>query len=385
MASPIPVLLLVRELGIGGCERDLTKIVRNIDRTVYEPHVCTFFAGGIRRKEVDEAGVPVLDLPLRSFASTDVLKLGKVLGQYMDRHRIQLIHSFDLPTELMSITVGWMHRVPVLIKVELWFRELVHPRYRPIQPLTDGLADAVIVNSRAVGNDLVETHGLPRRKIHLCYNGVETAAFHPEPRTSAGDDIVIGTVCALRAEKRIDVLLRAFAKVREARPGARLVVVGSGPLEKQIQQVRSELGLAAHSHFEPTTSDVARWMHQMDVFVLCSESESFPNALLEAMACGCSVVGSRVGGVPELIQENECGLIFDSGNDGQLAQHLIRLIDDPALRTRFAEKAAARARDQFPIQATIRRTQQIYSQLLNQKSAQLRRNGFEPPELVTGG
>ena len=108
-------------------------------------------------------------------------------------------------------------------------------------------------------------------------------------------------------------------------------------------------------------------MRAIDIFVLSSHSEAFSNALLEAMACGCCAVGSRVGGTPELIGNDERGLLFESGNIADLAEKLSKLIQQEQLRRELAERAAEFARTKLTIEANVERMIQIYDGLLERK------------------
>src|SRR5215213_8618457 len=95
--GPIPVLLMVRELGIGGCENDLTKIATGLDRGRFEPHVGCLHPNGLRLPQLRAAGVPILDLPVRGMFSRSWLSGAKKLAGYIRAHRIQLVHTFDAP------------------------------------------------------------------------------------------------------------------------------------------------------------------------------------------------------------------------------------------------------------------------------------------------
>jgi glycosyltransferase involved in cell wall biosynthesis len=175
---------------------------------------------------------------------------------------------------------------------------------------------------------------------------------------------VIGSVCALRAEKRLDLLLDAFAKVRHLLPGMKLLIVGSGPMLPDLQAQQRRLGLLEDCIFEPATPEVADWMRAIDVFVLPSSSESFPNSPLEAMACGCCVVASRVGGLPELISDQQDGLLFDSGRAEDLVEKLALVIRNKPLREDLARAAVQTAHHSFPMRRTLERTQALYESLL---------------------
>ncbi|HYT23078.1 MAG TPA: glycosyltransferase family 4 protein, partial [Candidatus Polarisedimenticolia bacterium] len=107
----------------------------------------------------------------------------------------------------------------------------------------------------------------------------------------------------------------------------------------------------------------------LDIFVLSSHSEAFSNTLLEAMACGCCAVGSRVGGTPELIGNDERGLLFRPGDAGDLAEKLATLIGDEQLRRKFGTCAAEFARTKLSIEIAAQRMADIYEMMLRRKTA----------------
>lgn len=144
----------------------------------------------------------------------------------------------------------------------------------------------------------------------------------------------------------------------------KLLIVGSGELLPEVEKQRDRLGIAQDCVLEPAKSEVADWLRGMDIFVLSSDSESFPNALLEAMACGCCVIGSKVGGVPELIQDRENGLLFHSGDAEDLAAKLTEAIQSRELRESLGQNAARSAREDFSIEIAVEKTQALYDELL---------------------
>lgn len=360
---------MVRELGIGGCERDLAKIAIHIDRSRFEPHAGAFVTEGLRTQELRRAGVPIVEFPVRSLREFATWVSGfRSFGAYVRRHKIALVHAFDSPTSIFAPIAAKLHRVPHVASAQLSFRELNSSVERRLLRIADRLADRVVVNSQAVGRHLVQDEGVPENKVFLCYNGVDTGIFHPvsepRPRALEGASLVIGTVAALRQEKAIHLLIEAFAKVCTARPGMKLLIVGSGTELPRLQETARSLGIGADTIFEPARSEVADAMRLMDIFVLTSRSESFPNALLEAMACGCCPVASSVGGVPELVQDSDTGLLFRSGDSADLAAQLQRVVTDERLRQRLAEGALQSAIRNFPLRSVVERTEALYSSLL---------------------
>jgi glycosyltransferase involved in cell wall biosynthesis len=245
--------------------------------------------------------------------------------------------------------------------------------------VTDRLADAIVVNCMAVRRELVELDRVPPHMIHLCYNGID-ASLYESVRGRRESPLVIGVICALRPEKGLETLIAAFARLDQH--DARLLIVGSGPALGSLQALAAKLGLADRCVFEPATKHVAERLRGIDIFVLPSLSEALSNSLMEAMASGCCVVASRVGGNPELVIEEESGLLFIPGDSGDLALCLDRLLTDDGLRERMASAGPQRIREHFTIGGAVERMGAIYRRALEGQS---RTPSRASPEQARGG
>ncbi|MEZ5360757.1 MAG: glycosyltransferase family 4 protein [Bryobacterales bacterium] len=375
----IPVLLMVRELTQGGCERDLTRLALGFRESELEPHVACFRPGGIRYEEIVAAGVPVYSIGLESFRSLGALGAARRLAAYARANHIQLLHAMDVPAACFATPVCRLAGVPAILSCQLSYRSMYSGGERRLMGLADRLADRVVSNCQAVLDDLTANYGVDARKATLIYNGIELDRFHPPasghrdrsplPEAFRDASLVIGSVCALRPEKRLDVLIEAFAGLRPAETGARLVIVGGGPMAEPWKALARERGVAAFTHFEPSTPQVEGWMRAMDVFVLASELESFPNGLLESMACGCAAVGSHVGGVPEMV--GKAGLTFPVGDADALRQLLERLAGSSVLRRNLGLEGAKRATEQFSLERNLVRTREVYRETLKAKGVEV--------------
>lgn len=369
-ARPVPVMLMIRELGIGGSERQMSVVARSLDRSRFEPHVGCFRPDGLRRKELDEAGVPVAQFHVTSFKSPGVITGAIALGRYIRRHGIRLVHSFDLPTCLFTIPALAVFRSAIPVSSQRSHRELLSSGERRLLRITDKLTRAVVVNSQQLRRHVIEDERVAPERVLLCYNGIDLEIFRPPVENCArqpelaGAPLVIGVVCALRPEKDLGTLVRAFALVRGKRPGAKLAIVGDGPCKEELQKLAAELGIGGDVVFVPATRTVVPWLHSIDIFVLPSTSEALSNSLMEAMACGCAVVASKVGGNPELVEHEVTGLLFSSRQPDDLAGCLGRLMDSPELRRRFGQAATGFIHNQFSISASAARMGEIYEQLL---------------------
>jgi len=369
--KPIPILMTVRELNDGGIERDVTRIALKVDRSRFEPHVASYQAEGMRFDELTSAGVPFLHLPLSSLKSLAALSAAMRLRRYIKEHGIRLVHAYDSSAVFVT-PIARALRVPAVLSSTLGNRNLLNQRTRGQVRWTDKIVDTIVVNCEAMRHHMIDDEHVASERIELCYNGVDTAQFYPEaarkPELVADASFVIGAICVLRPEKALDLLQEAFAHVRHLRPGMKLLIVGSGPELPRLQANSRRLGLVDDCMLVPATPLVPQFLRTMDIFVLCSHSEAFSNGLLEAMACGCCVVGSRVGGTPELIENDERGLLFQPGDAGDLASKLASLIGNEQLRRAFGARAAEFAMEKLNVNIAAMRMMEIYENVLYRKS-----------------
>ncbi len=355
-----------RELGIGGTERQLVQTALTLDRSRFAPHVACFYADGFRAAALRAAGIPIVELPVRSFMRWSAVQGAAKLVRYLRAHRIQVVHAFDVPMDVFGVPVARFARTPVVISSQRAHRDLTPGLYTRLLRLTDHMVDAVVVNSRAVEGELTRQHNVPPALIHFWPNSIDPDEFRPGPRVRqpqvADAELVIGSLCALRPEKGLDLLLEAFAALRP--PGAALVLVGSGPAEASLKARAAGLGLGDRCRFVPMVTNVAEWLRSIDIYVLPSRSEAFSNSLMEAMSCGCCCVASDTGGNPELVANGATGMLFASGDAAALTEKLRGLIADRALRARLAQAATGHIRGNFSIAASAERAANLYTQLL---------------------
>jgi len=370
-AKPIPILLTVRELNLGGIERDVTQIALKIDRSRFEPHVASYRAEGLRYEELSDAGVPFLHLPLTSLKSPTAISVAMKVRRYIREHGVRLVHAYDSSAVFVA-PIAQALRVPAVLSSTLGNRNLLDPRTRRQVRWTDKIVDSIVVNCEAMRRHMIDDEHVASERIELCYNGVDTSEFYPDtlrqPKSNADAPFVIGAVCVLRPEKAIDLLQEAFARVRHLKPEMRLAIVGSGPELSNFQANSRRLGLQDDCEFLPATRSVPQFLRSIDTYVSCSRSEAFSNTILEAMACGCGVVGSRVGGTPELIGNDERGLLFRPGDAADLAAKLTTLIENESLRRELGTRAAEFAKRKLSIEIAAERMAEIYELMLSRKA-----------------
>jgi glycosyltransferase involved in cell wall biosynthesis len=362
------VLLLVRELDIGGCERDLARTAVGLQGDPeFLPLVGCFRDQGLRRPELDRAGIELVRFHVPSFRSWRLLPAIAHLRRFIRERNVRLVHAWDIPSSMfLTLAKPFLDRVKTL-SAQLSHRDLVTPMEQRIMNRGDRILDGVVVNSRAVGEDLIRHYGTTPDRLRLLYNGVDLERFHPAPPPPAphpqlaGAGLVVGTVCALRPEKRVDLLIRAFAAAFAQRADTRLLILGSGPEKPLLERLLAESpAIAGRTILIPATPEVEVWMRAMHIFVSTSNSESFSNSLLEAMASGCCVVTTAAGGNVEMVEDYRSGFVIPIGDIPALTAVLERLGSDPRLRQTMAAAAQQRARQEFSLTVNLQKTKALY-------------------------
>lgn len=216
--------------------------------------------------------------------------------------------------------------------------------------LTAAMARFTVFNSRNVAMGYRDLYHYPAPRLRVIPNAVtlssaarDATTTHPPGTPRAAHELRIGYVGRLSGEKRIDVLLRAVARMQHPSQ-VRVDLHGDGPSRYMLQTSAQQLGLADRTAFHGQCDDLDRAYRECDVVVLCSPRESSSNMILEAMAAGRPVVVTRAGGMPELIGEDQAGLCVDALDVGGLAQTLDRLAQDADLRDRLGRQGRGRAR-----------------------------------------
>jgi len=345
----------------------LTETAIGLDQTRFETFVGTFRPRGLRADQLRAAGVPVIEFPVRSFRSFGALKNIATLARFIAREKIRLVHAFDAPLAVYATPVTRYLTSAVMLSSQRGHRA-VTPEYRKLLRWTDRMVDGIVVNCEYMKTHLTNEESVPCRLIQVCYNGIDLSHFHPgtSPRPDALPEgaFVIGTVSALRPEKSFATLIDAFALVRPLRPRMKLAFVGGGPELPELQQRAKDAGIFEDCVWQPAIPDVTPWLRSFDIFVLPSLSEALSNSLMEAMACGCPVVASNVGGTPELVEHGMRGLLFEPANPQALAGALRRLIEDNELSRGFARHAEQFIRERFSRETAAARMGEIYASFL---------------------
>jgi N-acetyl-alpha-D-glucosaminyl L-malate synthase BshA len=208
-----------------------------------------------------------------------------------------------------------------------------------------------------------------KRPIQVIRNFVDTTRFYPRPagecraRFAQPGEKVVAHLSNFRPVKNIIGVVQMFARLRRRLP-AHLLMIGDGPQTAEAFALAKSLGVADSLQFLGNREDVDQILCAADVFLLPSHYEAFGLAALEAMACGVPVVASRVGGVPELIEDGVNGLLVGPDEYDEGGERLYQVLTDPPLATRLREAGLAVVREQFTAEAVVPLYEAFYRQVL---------------------
>jgi glycosyltransferase involved in cell wall biosynthesis len=218
----------------------------------------------------------------------------------------------------------------------------------------------------AAAKDLfTQNYRVSPRTVEVIYNGVDCARFRPSPEPApAITNVTVGFCGVFRSEKRLPLLIEAFASLHGRGLASRLLLVGDGPVMSECRQLVQRLGLGEAVVFAGEQTDVRPFLEQMDLVVLPSSREAMPVAVLEAMALAKTVVACAVGGIPEIIDDGISGSLLRSGEVGEWSDALARLAADPDLRRRLGDGARHRVEEHFSLQRMMAQYARLYRDLV---------------------
>ncbi|MEA2375010.1 MAG: hypothetical protein QOD53_1473 [Thermoleophilaceae bacterium] len=370
------VLTLVDRLGTsGGGERLAMRIAMRLDPERFESFYCASrwsedAAGSdAARAAVDElraAGVRVLGL---GRGSTLAVWSWWPLVRLLRRERIDVLHSHKFGSNVWAAALAPLARVPLFVAHEhTWSFEGQPVRRFLDRELIARSSEAFLAVSREDRRRMIEVERIRPEAVTFVPNGIDPLPPGDGERVrrelGIGPGVpVVGAVAVLRPQKALDVLLRAVAALTPEFPALRVLIAGEGPERAALESLAAELGIASNVTLLGQRSDVPDLLAALDMAVSSSSYEGTPLAMMEYMDAGLPVVATRVGGVPDLIDDGEHGLLVEPGDPGALAAAIGELLRDPARARAMGGRGRERRRAEFSIEATVRRLERLYEDL----------------------
>jgi glycosyltransferase involved in cell wall biosynthesis len=233
-----------------------------------------------------------------------------------------------------------------------------------------GQVDCFIANSAAIRDRLV-TDGIPREKTTIVNEGVDVERIVKMPAASIHAELylpthapVVGNVAALVPHKGQQHLIDAAAIVVRQVPDVRFVILGEGELREKLERQIKDMRLERHVFLAGFRANALELTKSFDVFAMSSVSEGMCTALVDAMAASKAAVATTAGGIPGVMADGVTGFLVPPRDHTAMAQKLVLLLKDDALRARMGDAALARARERFTVERMVRGTSDVYERLV---------------------
>ena len=333
-------------LPVGGAEILRKTVVKELLKKNVQFRICLITGGGKIAAELNSNDIAVDILGRNNSIYNPFTTFS--LALYFRRNKPDIVHSSQFNSNFHARIAAWIARVPVVVCEEHGLYFWKHWWHRIIDRQLVHWCDKVIAVSEAVKKFNIENIGIPAEKIQVLPNCIDADRFQPKNIADASSirsefglkesDFVFGHIGTMRREKSHDILLNAFSDVRKKYP-CKLLLVGDGPLHAEIMALSKKLGIADDVIFSGIRDYVPAILNTLDVFVFPSRNEALGIALLEAMYAGLPVIGSNVGGIPEVIIDRDTGLLVPIEDIGALCEAMIELYENYALRKKLGAAA----------------------------------------------
>ena len=376
LESRIRVLHLVDTLNIGGTESQLVQVALRMQRIGHHVTVGCLRAEGPFLEVLRRAGVPVVEFRKeKTLLSLNGAALLVRLAAFLRRERFDVVHAHDLWSNLLGVPAGRLARVSIIISSRRYLADLewYTPWRNRIVRLIYRLSTRVVVNSNAVREKLIDRDHVSSKRIRVLYNAVDVRGFADARRDW---DRILPHIT--KTARHIAVLANMYSRVKghtclvsaarivcASEPNAVFLLIGDGPERHQLETQVRDSGLENNVVFLGRRTDVPEILVWCDLSVMPSESEAFPNALLESMSAGLPVVATNVGGSTEIIENGINGILVPPRNPEKLAAAVLLLLRDPRLAKKLAQAGQNHMQKHFSFERLMGALDQLYKEARN--------------------
>jgi len=372
--KPIRLLHLLNTLYDAALTRLVLNLVRGLDQKRYELHVGCLFGDGSLDDDLRRAGARVVNFKMQGYQDLGVISR---VYRYIRCHDIQVVHTHILRADLVGWLASRLADSHYLCATKHNLGYVTGEKKRAARNLlyyaSLYMPDVVIAVSERMRQRLVCLPGLSDGRVVTIHNGIDADHyFRPEVRAACRQELgisdeidLIGYTGRLEVGKGLEPLVQAMPAILQARPHARLLLVGDGPLREALIGLAHGIGVASAVICTGFRTDVPRLLAAMDLFVLASLAEGLPLSLLEAMAAGKPVVATPVGGVVELIENEVTGLLVPPSDPAALGMAILRLLEDKSLAEQVRRQARFHVADRFSLPRMVQAYDALYQRWLS--------------------
>jgi glycosyltransferase involved in cell wall biosynthesis len=369
--QPVPVLHIIKSLGRGGAEILLPETLRQHDKEKYDFHYIYFLPWKNQVVgEIEHEGGTVTCIPAKNNAA--ILLAVRHIIAYVRKHNIQLIHCHLPWAGMAGRLVGKLTGVPVVYtEHNKW--ERYHKLTYLMNKFSFSNQEKVIAVSEEVAASIKTHYSKTKPQIQVVLNGTDTNKY---ARTQPVEkDIrkelnipatatVIGITCVFRAQKRLTTWLEIAQALHAQHPDTRFIIVGDGPLREEVHAKAKALETTDYVFFAGLQTETRPYFAAMDVFMMSSEFEGLPIALLEAMSMNCVPACTAAGGIAEVIEDGKNGILVPVQQPMQLVNRLLDYLQQPGSLTPMKQAARETVVNSFSMKKMVAELETIYNDLI---------------------
>ncbi len=367
------VAFCVDNFGLGGTELHVFRSVKRILRD--GGHICLVHlqAEGPLLESYLRLGIPMIHAPVSGLVSMGSLRNVLPVRRFLKTNGVSLMQSHDVYSNFLATMWARAAGVDVTVASRRWLDSVPRKALAQLDRFSYRIATHVLSNSESIRRRMIEYEGVPAKKVTTLVNFVEADAFERVDRANVlqwrlsrglrPDVLTIGYVGRLSEVKNLPMLVGAVRGILSDGVDAQLVVVGDGPDRGQTERLAKD-ALGNRVVFTGQLTNRPNLHQYFDISVLCSKSEGAPNSLIEAAAAGTPCVATNVGGVADIVQHEETGLLVTSDDVDGLAVALTRLAVDDQLRTSLGKRAEEYARETYHEDVVFTRLYELWRNLL---------------------
>lgn len=374
LSKKINVLHIVQHATGGGVINQLFNLLRAYDRDSFNPLVCCLGGKGLTGDLIEKSGIEFVSM---HFKNNDRLIMSAVirLRRLMMDKQIHVVRTHGYGANLNGRIASLLCRIPCVSSIHNVYTKEKKIQRRIANYLLGLFPCRIVAVSEAVRSDVLRYDHVDPSKVMVIRNGVDADHFSPGISATglrrelgiSEDDIVIGFVGRLVQAKGLSYLIEAFADIKKNLAHVKLLIVGRGMSMNALNALAREMGIQDHVLFIGERRDIAHILLSMDIFVMPSEKEGLPNALLEAMAAAKPVLVTTAGGMREVVVNGVTGLVVPVADSAALSLGMKRLLEDNDSARAMGRAARAHIEKNLSIRATAHIWEDLYREMLKKK------------------
>jgi glycosyltransferase involved in cell wall biosynthesis len=343
----------------------MIELVKRLDSRRWQVHLACFHRDGVWFDRAAEAAASVASFPITGFAKAQTVSQARRFARWCREQQIALVHTSDFYSNIFFLPAAAMAGVPVRIGSR---REIAACKSAPqiaLQRISYAFAHRIVANAAAVAARL-RSEGVGQSRITVVPNGLDVQQYRPRELSARLRRVAM--VANLRPGKGHDTLVAAAAIVMRRFPDAHFDLIGDGTERQRLERTVEARDLTRAFTFSGHVEDVPSRLAAADVFTLPSDSEAFPNAVLEGMAAGLPVVASAVGGIREVIEHQRTGLLVPPNDPAALADALCRLFTAPGEARSLAANGRALVESRYSFDRMVASIDELYDHELARRA-----------------